>query len=148
MVVALHVFTPAKRNTEELLIKATTQNEENLNTECLVLQHIKYEFKPVHDGWILEFCNTEHLLFPDVPKLKKSPLIETTQLNKLAQGYFSLCSWILYVSHCSTMHQDAQMLPFFTHRMYLSKFLNICTWLAGQDCYMYQFLAEQSVLFK
>jgi hypothetical protein len=49
MVVALHVFTPVKRKIEELLIQATTQNEENLNTVCLVLLHIKYEFKPVHD---------------------------------------------------------------------------------------------------
>ena len=51
MVVALHVFTPLKRKTEELQIKATTQNEENLNTVRLVL-HIKCEFKPVHNGWI------------------------------------------------------------------------------------------------
>jgi len=46
------------------------------------------------------------------------------------------------------MHQDAQMLPSFLHQTYLSKFLNICTWLVSHDCYMYQFLAEQSVLFK
>jgi len=42
MVVALHVFTPVKRKTEEVLIKATTQNEENLNTVCLVLLHINF----------------------------------------------------------------------------------------------------------
>jgi len=52
MVVKLHVFTPVKTKIEELLIKATTQNEEKLNTVWLVLLHIKYEFKPVHDGWI------------------------------------------------------------------------------------------------
>jgi hypothetical protein len=75
MVVALHVFTPVKRKIEDLLIKVSTENEENLNTVCLVLLHIKYEFKPVHDGWIVQFCNTEQLLFPDVPKLKKSPLV-------------------------------------------------------------------------
>jgi hypothetical protein len=43
------------------------------------------------DGFV-EFCNIEHLLFPDVPKLKKSPLVEISQQNKLIQGYFFLCS--------------------------------------------------------
>ena len=54
MVVALLVFTSVfkKKKKKELLIKATTQNEENINTVCLVLLCIKYEFKPVHEGWI------------------------------------------------------------------------------------------------
>jgi hypothetical protein len=52
MAVVLHAFTTVKRKIEELLIKAAMQNEENLNTLRLVLLHIKYKFKPVHNGCV------------------------------------------------------------------------------------------------
>lgn len=64
MVVTLQVFTTVKRTTEQLLMRATMQNEE----------------KTLLDGCV-QLGNIEHLLYPDMPKLKKHPLVETSQQN-------------------------------------------------------------------
>ena len=114
-----------------LLIKATNQNEENLILYVLFCYILNMNLSQCMKDGFVEFCNTDHLLLPHVPKLKISPLVETSQQNKLKQGYFSLCSWTLYVSQCSTMHKDAQMLPSFMHPnapLKIFKYLHLVGW--------------------
>jgi hypothetical protein len=42
------------------------------------------------------------------------------------------------------MHQDAWMLPSFTHLTYLSKFVNIHNWLVGQERYIITYIQYMS----